>query len=155
MIDRRHFLAGSISVAGTTAMPLISLASDGMSYEQAVASTWAPLRTEGGLLELVRYATLAANSHNTQPWTFSIAERRMRIAPDFARRCPAVDPDDQGYLHRPPPQPFPTTPETLTSEPNPDWLTMFAPTLVEPDKSKGECHYASIPTNGPGSCQIP
>ncbi len=94
MIDRRHFLAGSASLAGTTAMPKTSLASAGMSYEQAVASTWAPLRTEGGVQELVRYATLAANSHNTQPWTFSIAERHIRIAPDFARRCPAVDPDD-------------------------------------------------------------
>jgi cell migration-inducing and hyaluronan-binding protein len=66
-----------------------------------------------------------------------------------------ADPDDQGYLHRPQPQPFPTTPEVLTKEPNPDWLTMFATTAVEPDKSKGECHYSSLPTNGPGACQIP
>ena len=66
-----------------------------MSYEQAVASTWGPLRAEGGLQELVRYATLAANSHNTQPWTFTIAANAtFAIAPDFARRCPAVDPDD-------------------------------------------------------------
>lgn len=94
MIDRRRFLAHAASIAGATAAPQMSLASTVMSYEQAVATTWAPLRADGGLTELVRFATLAANSHNTQPWRFSIADRRIRIAPDYARRCPAVDPDD-------------------------------------------------------------
>ncbi|WP_454630764.1 Acg family FMN-binding oxidoreductase [Bradyrhizobium cenepequi] len=42
----------------------------------------------------MRFATLAANSHNTQPWTFTASANRIVIAPDFARRCPAVDPDD-------------------------------------------------------------
>jgi hypothetical protein len=42
----------------------------------------------------VRYATLAANSHNTQPWTLKLSEGRNSIAPDFGGRCPAVDPDD-------------------------------------------------------------
>jgi hypothetical protein len=65
-----------------------------MSYQDAVNSARAPFRRDGGPQELVRYATLAANSHNTQPWKFTIAERRITIAPDFARRCPAVDPDD-------------------------------------------------------------
>jgi hypothetical protein len=37
---------------------------------------------------------LAANSHNSQPWLFSIAPQGITIAPDFRRRCPAVDPDD-------------------------------------------------------------
>ena len=44
--------------------------------------------------ELVRYATLAASSHNTQPWRFRIAADAVTIYPDYARRCPAVDPDD-------------------------------------------------------------
>ena len=44
--------------------------------------------------ELVRYATLAPSSHNTQCWTFALQERRISIVPDFSRRCPAVDPDD-------------------------------------------------------------
>jgi hypothetical protein len=43
---------------------------------------------------LVRYATLAPSSHNTQCWRFHIAKRSIAITPDFARRCPAVDPDD-------------------------------------------------------------
>lgn len=42
----------------------------------------------------MRFATLAANSHNTQPWLFPFGETRITIAPDFSRRCPAVDPDD-------------------------------------------------------------
>lgn len=44
--------------------------------------------------ELIRYATLAASSHNTQPWKFRIRKDRITIMPDFSRRCPVVDPDD-------------------------------------------------------------
>ena len=43
---------------------------------------------------LVRAATLAANSHNTQPWRFAAGDGAITIAPDFARRCAVVDPDD-------------------------------------------------------------
>ena len=43
----------------------------------------------------MRFATLAANSHNSQPWLFlPSANDNIIIAPDFTRRCPAVDPDD-------------------------------------------------------------
>jgi hypothetical protein len=44
--------------------------------------------------ELVRQATLAASSHNTQPWKFRIRNDLITILPDFSRRCPVVDPDD-------------------------------------------------------------
>ena len=44
--------------------------------------------------ELIRHATLAASSHNTQPWMFRIQQDSITILPDFSRRCPAVDPDD-------------------------------------------------------------
>jgi len=43
---------------------------------------------------LVADATMAASSHNTQPWRFEIGENLIRIVPDFTRRCPMVDPDD-------------------------------------------------------------
>lgn len=43
---------------------------------------------------LVADATMAASSHNTQPWRFEIGENLIRILPDFTRRCPMVDPDD-------------------------------------------------------------
>ena len=44
--------------------------------------------------DLVRQATLAASSHNTQPWTFRLLADGMDILPDFSRRLPVVDPDD-------------------------------------------------------------
>ncbi|GAA0767000.1 nitroreductase family protein [Ideonella azotifigens] len=48
--------------------------------------------------ELVRFASLAPSSHNTQCWKFRVNERSIVIAPDLSRRCPAVDPDDH-HLH--------------------------------------------------------
>ena len=42
----------------------------------------------------MRYATLAANSHNTQPWQFRLADRAIVVLPDAGRRLAAVDPDD-------------------------------------------------------------
>ena len=44
--------------------------------------------------ELVRYATLAPSSHNTQCWKFPVQERSISIEPDLSRLCPVVDPDD-------------------------------------------------------------
>jgi hypothetical protein len=45
-------------------------------------------------LELVRCASLAASSHNTQCWRFVLEDDAILVQPDPARRCPAVDPDD-------------------------------------------------------------
>jgi hypothetical protein len=44
--------------------------------------------------ELIRLATLAPSSHNTQCWKFAVADPGITILPDLSRRCPAVDPDD-------------------------------------------------------------
>ncbi|MEJ0022635.1 MAG: Tat pathway signal protein [Alphaproteobacteria bacterium] len=63
-------------------------------YAKATAAVRAPLRRGDDVREMVRYATLAANGHNTQPWRFHAAAQSLRIAPDFARRTPIVDPDD-------------------------------------------------------------
>ena len=49
--------------------------------------------------ELVRLATLAASSHNTQPWRFRLDTDSITILPDRSRRCPVVDPDD-AHLYR-------------------------------------------------------
>lgn len=43
---------------------------------------------------LIVSATLAASSHNSQPWLFDVDHDTIRILPDFQRRCPVVDPDD-------------------------------------------------------------
>lgn len=67
-----------------------------MNYSETVEKTWQQhtLNSPPEIKELVRYATLAASSHNTQPWIFKLEPKRIRILPDFSRRCPAVDPDD-------------------------------------------------------------
>jgi hypothetical protein len=92
MVNRRGFIAGIASAAAMR--PQLSHAASAMTYAEAERATWAPLRAEGGLAEIVRYATLAANSHNTQPWRYTTGPRSIAIAPDFSRRCPAVDPND-------------------------------------------------------------
>jgi hypothetical protein len=52
------------------------------------------LSADPTLEEFVRMATLAANSHNTQPWRFRLGGDRVSILPDVQRRTPVVDPDD-------------------------------------------------------------
>ncbi len=63
-------------------------------YDDAVKLVWRPLDASGGVREIVRAGTLAANSHNTQPWRFTVSDTKITIGPDFSRRCPVVDPDD-------------------------------------------------------------
>lgn len=78
----------------------LAACSSGPGSHAAVAQqTWrhGPLQGLHGRalqMELVRYATLAASSHNTQCWRFALDASAIRILPDTARRCPAVDPDD-------------------------------------------------------------
>jgi cell migration-inducing and hyaluronan-binding protein len=70
----------------------------------------------------------------------------------FSFKMPAnFTADDKGWSHRPSPTAFPSTQDTG----QPDWLTTFINSAIEPDHSKGDCHYASLPTNSTGSCQIP
>lgn len=93
---RRRFLALAAAEGGVLAVTSCSPRAE--SYPNAVAQTWRAFddRRTGGAFqrELVRYATLAPSSHNTQCWRFALEEHAITIAPDFARRCPAVDPDD-------------------------------------------------------------
>lgn len=63
-------------------------------YADAAARLRAPLPADPDMKELVRFATLAANGHNTQPWRFALRKSAISILPDFSRRTPAVDPDD-------------------------------------------------------------
>ncbi len=65
-------------------------------YDEAVQAIWHWPDPPISSIEsrLVHAATLAANSHNTQPWRFSIGQNRIGLRADPARRCPAVDPDD-------------------------------------------------------------
>jgi hypothetical protein len=48
---------------------------------------------ENPYIQLIRYATLAASGHNTQPWKFIVQGDTIKILPDFSRQLPEVDPD--------------------------------------------------------------
>jgi nitroreductase len=86
---------GALALAGAGA---VYAAVRGMGsldeYEASVAASRAALRQAPELRDLVRFATLAASGHNTQPWTFRVGANRIDILPDFSRRTPVVDPDD-------------------------------------------------------------
>lgn len=63
-------------------------------YDASVARRREVLAARPELADLVRYATLAPNGHNTQPWRFRPGADRIDILPDLSRRTPVVDPDD-------------------------------------------------------------
>jgi hypothetical protein len=67
---------------------------DAPDYAAAASAGREPLAPAAGLAECVRYATLAANGHNTQPWRFAVQGNGVSILPDLSRRTPVVDPDD-------------------------------------------------------------
>lgn len=75
-------MAGWRAAAGSMA--------DYAAYAARLRSDLAP----PDLQAVVRYATLAANGHNTQPWTFHLETQAIEIRPDVRRRTPVVDPDD-------------------------------------------------------------
>lgn len=64
------------------------------AYDQAITDLRSPLPAEPTLRDLIRFATLAPNSHNTQPWRFRPGTDHVDVLPDFTRRTPVVDPDD-------------------------------------------------------------
>ncbi|MGL4636119.1 MAG: Acg family FMN-binding oxidoreductase [Beijerinckiaceae bacterium] len=93
MSGRREFILGAAS--GAMALSLSGCTDkDSEIYSATVAVQRAPLVSNPNAGELIRFATLAANSHNTQPWRFAISDKRITIVPDLTRRTPAVDPDD-------------------------------------------------------------
>lgn len=63
-------------------------------YDRYIADTRRPLSVDADSIDLVRYATLAANGHNTQPWRFRVTDSGIAIRADHSRATPAVDPDD-------------------------------------------------------------
>jgi len=92
MLTRRAFAGGSL--AGLGALGLAGCAPGTAAYDAALADMTRPLDEAPDLAELVRYATLAANGHNTQPWRLVVRGGGADIRPDFSRRTPVVDPDD-------------------------------------------------------------
>lgn len=96
-MQRRQILiaGGSIAAIGVGAA-WVGARRMGSTDDAASAATAmrAALPVHPELRELIRYATLAPNGHNTQPWRFAAQPGQIVIRPDFSRRTPVVDPDD-------------------------------------------------------------
>lgn len=99
-LNRRRFLQG-LTAAGTITVGgyLLAETTPWLDYAAATEQIRQPLTKEGtmptAMRELVRYATLAANGHNAQPWRFAITADGIDIHPDYSRRLPVVDPQDR------------------------------------------------------------
>jgi nitroreductase len=96
-MDRRNIIiAGGALVLATAGVAFASRRQMGSmdAYNASVAESRVRLAEVPETRDLIRYATLSANSHNTQPWLFKVDDGRIEIRPDFTRRIPVVDPDD-------------------------------------------------------------
>ncbi len=89
MISRRRLLRLTALTSAGALLP--SCGASG--FDEAARQTWrhatqVPDQPVALLRELVRYATLAANSHNTQPWRFALDAGASAIAiqPDPHKR---------------------------------------------------------------------
>ena len=87
---------GAVALVGVGSIALWARAAS--RYTAAAEACRAPMNLtatgEDRLAELVRMASLAPNSHNTQAWTFTPRPGGVSLAVDPARRTPVVDPDD-------------------------------------------------------------
>ena len=97
MLIRRQVVLGA-AACGTFAPSLVACSSSA-SEQEAAHALRRPISARLGdraalMRELVRSASLAPSSHNTQCWTFHLQDRAIVLAPDLSRRCPIVDPDD-------------------------------------------------------------
>jgi hypothetical protein len=90
-LTRRTLLIGGgaalLTGAGTAAC------SRGPDYDDVAGKLWSQ-RPAGDLEALVHYATLAANSHNAQPWRFHPTPDGVAILPDLSRALPVADLDN-------------------------------------------------------------
>ena len=97
MVNRRTFFLGGglLALAGAGAAYAGFRDMGSMEdYNASVGEKRSALKSLPEARDLIRFATLAANSHNTQPWRFKVTNRSIDILPDVARRLAAVDPDN-------------------------------------------------------------
>ncbi|RJP72872.1 MAG: hypothetical protein C4532_05200 [Candidatus Abyssobacteria bacterium SURF_17] len=105
VLNRRTFLTGAGAVIILAGGGLIWRAADrgvftveeGPAYEMWKQS-WPAGRTNGGHIELVRAAVLAANPHNSQPWLFRVEPGRIQLFADRTRSLRAIDPDERELM---------------------------------------------------------
>ena len=82
----------AVAGAGATYLGFRSMGSM-EEYDASAAATRAALQQAPETRDFIRYATLAANSHNTQPWRFKVSDSGIEILPDMTREIVIVDPD--------------------------------------------------------------
>ncbi|WP_299726486.1 nitroreductase family protein [uncultured Tateyamaria sp.] len=93
MLSRRTLITSAASAAALAGVGYALWPGlDG--YDDAIARQRHLLSGDPTRQDLLRMATLAANGHNTQPWTFRLTNKGVQILPDFTRRTEVVDPDD-------------------------------------------------------------
>ncbi|QCL97764.1 Acg family FMN-binding oxidoreductase [Agrobacterium tumefaciens] len=96
-MQRRGFLVGAggaLLLGGLGAYEWHSSIGSMTDYASHTSRSRAPLPADPSPTDLIRYATLAANGHNTQPWRFHVQDGAIDILPDLSRTTPVVDPDD-------------------------------------------------------------
>ncbi|MDB5444885.1 MAG: Tat pathway signal protein [Phenylobacterium sp.] len=97
-MNRRQILVGGGAAAAALGASATYLTTRGMGspsdYADSVTNLRAQLADPAQVRDLIRYATLAPNGHNTQPWKFRPRGDVIHIFPDLSRRTPIVDPDD-------------------------------------------------------------
>lgn len=81
-------LVGAGAVGARGAANGVWNAGQGAPYE-----LWESWREADGLDRLVAAATLAANPHNIQPWSFTVGEGTIDLYADPQRAMPVNDPD--------------------------------------------------------------
>ena len=98
-LNRRHALRwlALMGVTSVTAYSLLDLAPwlNPNAQSDALRQPIRDPAMPGAFLELVRYATLAANGHNAQPWKFVLEKDSIEIHPDETRRLVVVDPHER------------------------------------------------------------
>ena len=91
-MQRRDFLKLGAITAGAA---MISGCEITDKAESSAAQVRALLDPDGGMMEILRYASLAASGHNTQPWKFGLDGNTIEIHPDLTRSLPVVDPQER------------------------------------------------------------
>ena len=95
LTTRRAVLGVAVAVPAVAATTWLARDTGGFATAGAALRRPLDLAAIGParMAELVRFATLAANSHNTQAWHFSGGDAQITLTPDPTRETPAVDPD--------------------------------------------------------------
>lgn len=87
-VSRRQFIKIGLVTSGALTLAACQVRS---GVDASAALVRASLDESGGLFDLVRFASLAASGHNTQPWKFRLTSNQVEILPDFSRELSVVD----------------------------------------------------------------